>query len=171
MKESIIKDVLKDGCMRGLKIQMPEDSVMLGFRNTLATIKKPRSKKELFLKRATIMMAMRAPVPNIYSASKLLGTHRRNFYAAREKLKMESLPLHLCEQQVRTKDAISHEVKELVVSFWTENTRVSPNKKDVCRRRIKRKMWQKHPVHLLEQSQVIFFNFLMFFCTFKSILS
>ena len=132
VKESIIKDVLKDGCMRGLKIQMPEDSVMLGFRNTLATIKKPKSNKELFLKRGTIIMPMRAPVLNISLASKLLGTHRRNFYAAREKLKKESLPLHLCKRQECTKDAISDEVKELVVSFWTENTRVSPNKKDVC---------------------------------------
>ncbi|KAI5074791.1 hypothetical protein GOP47_0010752 [Adiantum capillus-veneris] len=40
------------------------------------------------------------------------------------------------------------------------STRVSPNKKDVCRKRIGRNSYVKHPVHLLEQSQVeLFLNF------------
>ena len=62
--------------------------------------------------------------------------------------------MQLCDRQVRTKDAISDEVKELVVAFWTSNTRVSPNKKDVCQKHVGRKLHTIHPVHLLEQPQV-----------------
>ena len=64
-----------------------------------------------------------------------------------------------------TKDAINDEVKELVVYFWTSNTRVSPNKKDVCQEHVGRKVHTIHPVHLLEQSQVgVFCNIFFSHC-------
>lgn len=50
---------------------------------------------------------------------------------------------------------LTHDEKELIFSFWMSNTCVSPNKKDVCRKCIGIKSYVKHPVHLLEQSQVI----------------
>ena len=109
------------------------------------------------------MMVMNSSTTNIAAASKALGTHRRNFYAAKQKLQQETLPLHLCERKVRTKDAISDEVKELVVAFWMSNTRVSPNKKDVCRKRVGRKVHTIHPVHLLEQPQVGVFRNIYFY--------
>ena len=96
-KESILKDVLNNGCIRGLNIKKQNDLVLVGLRDTLTTIKKPKNNKELFLKRETIMMAMRAPRPNVYAASKILGMHQRNFYVARLKLRKDSLPLDLCE--------------------------------------------------------------------------
>ena len=117
-------------------------------------MKKPRSSKDLFVKRATIFMVMNSSTTNISAAAKALGTHRRNFYAAKLKLQQKTLPLQLCERQARTKDAISDEVKELVVAFWMSNTRVSPNKKDVCQKHVGRKVHTIHPVHLLEQPQV-----------------
>ncbi|MCO5571463.1 hypothetical protein L7F22_025203 [Adiantum nelumboides] len=40
------------------------------------------------------------------------------------------------------------------LSFWTDETRVSPNKKDVCSKRLARCSYVKHPIHLLEEPQV-----------------
>ena len=139
--------------------------VLTGLRDSLQSLKKPRSSKDLFLKRATVLMVMNSSTANISASAKALGTHRRNFYAARLKLqleKQETLPLQLCERQARTKDAITDEIKELVLDFWTSNTRVSPNKKDVCRKHVGRKVHMIHPVHLLEQPQVgVFVTFIL----------
>lgn len=76
--------------------------------------------------------------PNIAIASRLLGVHQRNFYAAKSRLKQEQsqLPLHLCERLPCTQNAITEEVKDKVIPFWASNTRVSPNYKDVCQRHI-----------------------------------
>ena len=94
--------------------------------------------------------------PNIAAASRLLGAHQRNFYAARSRMKQHDsqLPLHLCERQRQHRSSITEEVKDLVIAYWTNNTCVSPNKKDVCQKRVGRKLYEKHPVHLLEQPQV-----------------
>ena len=165
-KGEIISSILKHRALRGLKIQSTgaevsndEQKVLIsGMHNTLKAMKRPKSLKELFIKRASIMMVMSSTSrkPNIAAASRLLGIHRRNFYAARSRLEHNhtQLPLHLCERQPYTNSVITEEVKAIVVTFWTQNTRVSPNKKDVCRKRIARKVFEKHPVHLLEQPQV-----------------
>ena len=169
-KEEILRSVLDHREFRGLQIKCSRPEVfsdeqnilVSGLHNTFKAMKKPKTSKELFLKRASILMVMNSTShvrkPNIAAASRLLGVHRRNFYAAKSQLQQNDtlLPLHLCERQPRTKSVITEEVKEIVVSFWTNNTRVSPNKKDVCRKRIGRKLYTRHPVHLLEQPQVCF---------------
>ena len=136
-KEKIFQGILHDPLMQRFSPQphlagVQDHPVLAGLRNSLQSLKKPRTSKEMFLKRATVLMVMNSSTTNIAAAAKALGTRRRNFYAAKSKLQQETLPLQLCDRQVRTKDAISDEVKELVVAFWTSNTWVSPNKKDVC---------------------------------------
>ena len=42
----------------------------------------------------------------------------------------------------------------IISSFWETESRVSPNKKNVYRKRIGRKCYIKHPMHLLGESQV-----------------
>ena len=95
---------------------------------------------------------------NVSAASKLLNLHKRNFIVAKNRLRAVgdgNLPISLCAPQPMDRGFITPDEKELIFSFWMSNTRVSPNKKDVCRKRIGRKSYVKHPVHLLEQSQVI----------------
>lgn len=60
--------------------------------------------------------------------------------------------------RARRSDALSVQHQELVVRFWTEQTRVLPNEKDVRRHRLGRNQYENHPIHLLEKSQVRYFN-------------
>ena len=41
-------------------------------------------------------------------------------------------------------------VKGIIYLFWRNESRVSPNKKDVCRKRIGRSNYEEHPTHFLE---------------------
>jgi hypothetical protein len=51
-------------------------------------------------------------------------------------------------------DAIPSSMVDVVVKFWTEETRVSPCKKDVRRKKIGVKYFISHATHFLEESQV-----------------
>ena len=54
------------------------------------------------------------------------------------------------------KDALSPIVKAKVIQWWTEETRVSPNFKDVVHSLVARNTREKHAKHFLEESQVHF---------------
>jgi hypothetical protein len=54
----------------------------------------------------------------------------------------------------KRKDSLSSNTKDLVVQFWTKNTCVNLNMKDVVRRRIALKSWESHATHLLLETQV-----------------
>jgi hypothetical protein len=72
-----------------------------------------------------------------------------------------------CGKERRT-DTIPPEVCKLVTDFWTDNSRVSPNRKDVVRKRVAANEWTIHPSHHLMESQSFllvysFFSYFMFF--------
>ena len=66
-----------------------------------------------------------------------------------------SFPVEACQQKIHCTTCITEDIKDLVFGFWTTETQVSPNKKDICQKRIERKAVLKHPVHLLDQNQVL----------------
>jgi len=49
---------------------------------------------------------------------------------------------------------ISEAVKVVVTAWWTEESRVSPNRKDIRRKRLGRNVYDTHPAHLLMETQV-----------------
>ena len=49
---------------------------------------------------------------------------------------------------------IPHEVKLSVTTWWTEETRVSPNRKDIWRKHLGRNLYDTHLAHLLLETQV-----------------
>ncbi len=56
--------------------------------------------------------------------------------------------------KAKRKDVLYIKVCNYVVKFWIDNTCVSPNMKDVVRRRLGPKSWESHPIHLLLEFQV-----------------
>jgi hypothetical protein len=62
----------------------------------------------------------------------------------------------ICGKSKR-KDALSLEMRDVVVQLWNENNQVSPNKRDVIRKRIGVEKWEAHATHFLTESQVILF--------------
>ena len=59
-------------------------------------------------------------------------------------------------ERKRRSDALTPEVRGAVCSWWETETTVSPNKKDVKRRRISAKEHDTHATHYLQVSQVQF---------------
>jgi hypothetical protein len=52
--------------------------------------------------------------------------------------------------QAKKKDVLSKDFN-LVVNFWTIEIRVSPNKRDVMKHHINKKIWEEHASHFLEE--------------------
>ncbi len=86
------------------------------------------------------------------------GIHQRNFKQGMGKrLCLESHKdnvLWAFNGKVKRKDVLYIKVCNYAVKFWIDNTCVSPNMKDVVRRRLGPKSWESHPTHLLLESQV-----------------
>jgi hypothetical protein len=52
--------------------------------------------------------------------------------------------------KVKRKDALT-KVVDLIVDFWTNETRVSPNKRDAVKHRTNKNKWEEHAIHFLEK--------------------
>lgn len=67
----------------------------------------------------------------------LLNVHPRNFYSALGRVEnnpmSSTLKFNLCKRQSGFA-RLSDELKQTIITFWIEHTRVSPNKKDICRK-------------------------------------
>ena len=92
------------------------------------------------------------------NVARALGVHRRNIISANSRLQIEedngNLCLSACQRQAHRTSNITPEIKDLVFEFWATETCVSPNKKDICQKRIGKNAFVVHPVHLLDQPQV-----------------
>jgi hypothetical protein len=51
---------------------------------------------------------------------------------------------------------LSKDVVDSMVEFWIDETKVSPNKKNMVRHCINRKRWGKHGIHFLKEPHVHF---------------
>ncbi len=59
--------------------------------------------------------------------------------------------------EVKEKDALSPKVHDVIVQFWTKNNQVSPNKRNVIKKRTSIGKWEAHATQFLTKSQVILF--------------
>ena len=95
----------------------------------------------------------------VAKVARVMQVTKHSLYKARSSVQAKSahgsglFSLAACRKQQRS-STISEELKELVYTFWQSESRVSPNKKDVCRKRLGRKSYIKHPAHLLDVPQV-----------------
>ena len=133
-------------------------------RNTISQLKVPQLASELFVTRTSLTMILNNALgtsANQCRIANVLGIHQRNIAIASFRLEMKYedgvLPLSACERQMPRGSIVTNETKDLVYALWTSKTRASYNKKDICKKRIGRKSIVKHPVHLLDDSQVIIF--------------
>lgn len=137
-----------------------ERSILSNIQNTMQQIKVPRSAAELAFKRSACMMMLNgngSTRVNQSQAANFLGLHRRNLVATSARLQVSEdgeLPLELCQKQPKVGHVISDQMKDKVLAFWTSQTRVSPNKKDVCRKRVGRGSFIEYAIHLLDEPQV-----------------
>jgi hypothetical protein len=56
--------------------------------------------------------------------------------------------------QTSHSDVLPQEIKNVIIDWWTKETPISPNRKDVVKRQIVVKRFEEHPKHFLQVSQV-----------------
>ena len=90
--------------------------------------------------------------------SLVTGIHRRNMQSGvLRRIALEARTdmavWALCGRTKRI-NALAPQITKLVAEYWTDNTRISPNRKDVVKKRVGAKQWIDHPTHHLQESQV-----------------
>ena len=95
----------------------------------------------------------------VEAASTCVGMNRRTLRRGvlrREKLNAGVMgEVWAMTTRRRRSDALQQAVVDTVVAFWSDETRVSPSKKDVRRKRIGVNRFVSHAGHWLESSQVL----------------
>lgn len=169
-QKEILEQLMHHQPFSKLRSSDVQSSLLFGVRNRSTQLKVPHSSSELFVKRAALTMMLmnngdqRTTPVNQSKIIVVLGLHRQNIAAAASsRLEMkdedEVLPLSACHRQLTLHSSITSETRDLVTAFWKSETRVSPNKKDICKHRIEAKCVIKHPIHLLNDSQVTCFSY------------
>ena len=62
----------------------------------------------------------------------------------------------ICRQPY--KDRLGENLKKTIYEYWKKNSCVSPNARDVMRRRIARNQYEQHENHFLETTQIELLN-------------
>ena len=102
------------------------------------------------------------------------GIHRRNFHVGIVRrlnldARVDRSLWALCGKSKRI-DATPSNDPELIVEFWCLNSRVSPNMKDVVRKRIGSGIWETHATYHLMESQVHLTMSHFYICSNASVL-
>ncbi|MCO5603623.1 hypothetical protein L7F22_057774 [Adiantum nelumboides] len=166
-RKKIFDELLQHPCFLTMQSKSKElKAIMLrNICNTLNHVKVPRSSNEFFVKKSAMLMLVNGGSKeqntdmSIPQAAKLMGIHKRNLYSAKHHLIVSSesdgsFPASACHRDDAWRTHIAQTIKDIVFQFWTDETRMSPNKKDVCSKRLARCSYVKHPIHLLEEPQV-----------------
>ena len=121
-------------------------------------IKGCHSKDDQCARNVIIPMVLGSNIVSARQTSIVTGIHRRNMKSGlMRRIALDArTDMALWAVCGRTKrvDALAPDVTNLVADYWTGNTRISPNRKDVVRKRIGAKQWIDHPTHHLQESQV-----------------
>ncbi|MCO5608574.1 hypothetical protein L7F22_062785 [Adiantum nelumboides] len=166
-RKEIFDELLQHPCFLTMQSKSKElEAIMLrNIRNTLNHVKVPRSSYEFFVKKSAMLMLVNGGSKeqntdmSIPQAAKLMGIHKRNLYSAKHHLIVSSesdgsFLASACHRDDAWRTHITQTIKDIVFQFWTDETRVSPNKKYVCSKRLARCSYVKHQIHLLEEPQV-----------------
>lgn len=132
------------------------------FRIELQSVKNANSKVFLARKGALLDAAVSKGCDGARSLGRVLQVHPRNIYAAvGRRIGLE--PANHFQLLERAKRAgLSDYVKEKVHLWWTEQTRVSPNKKDVTKKRTGRSEYDVHATQYFTETQVCLLSRLRF---------
>jgi len=121
-------------------------------------IKGCHSKDDQRARNVIIPMVLSIKPVSARQISLVTGIHRRNMKSRLvRRIALEARTdlafWAVCGRRRRV-DALAPYVTKLVEEYWTANTRINPNKKDVVRKRIGVRQWIFHPTQHLQESQV-----------------
>ena len=134
-----------------------ERQILENLRSELQRIKNPNSSGKLARKRSLLEVVVSDIEVDLSRIHLILGTKKCNVVGAVERLQTasEDSDGRFCVPARRKRQGgISDDVKEAVRAWWTNETRVSPNRKDIRRKRVGCNVYDRHPAHLLLETQV-----------------
>ncbi len=136
-------------------------SFIQSYKKELQLVKNPSSAEKLVRKTTLLEAAVSSDVPGVRALSRVLGTRPGNISSAihrRRTLASNGSSIFKLPQR-RRRDGVLSGTRDLVIAWWSSETRVSPNKKDVTRKRLGPKVYDVHATHLLLESQVWYLKF------------
>lgn len=120
-------------------------------------MKIPQTSGKLARKRAILEAVVSEIDADFSRFHRILGTNKTNVVEAVERLRSAStttVERFSVPCRRKRKGGLSDDVKSAVTIWWTAETRVSPNRKDIRRKRLGRNLYDTHPAHLLMETQV-----------------
>jgi hypothetical protein len=148
----------------------PEDAkaqfhIIQSIRDRLDTVKGVQCSEMLVYKGAILDAVVAGDVRGKGRAmGRVLQVRPENIWAAsRRHHNLESTTSSQMSLPKRRKraDVLDPHVTHIVNSWWVNETRISPCSKDTRRKHVKRNTWVRHPIHLLVETLVNFFSYLL----------
>lgn len=115
-----------------------------------------RKSEFLVAKNIVCTFALGQSVGSSTAVAKVLGVDRRIIKKGIERriqldLQLDAFWINNKRTRVRS---ISMVMRETIVEWWTTESTVSPNRKDIARKRVGVRTYEEHPTHYLQVSQV-----------------
>lgn len=167
-KKEVLLDFLRDKTLEDvigeeMRDLQAKNLIIQNIRDTMQYVKLSNSNDSLAAKRSCLAMSVTSEKSANVSdrkRGKVLGVHPRNFTLAkkkREEIGSQTAGKWVHYVRARRFDAINELVVQTVHDFWSQNTRISPNVKDVRSRRLEQGVREIHAAHYLEDTQVHIF--------------
>lgn len=131
--------------------------ILRNIRYDLLALKVPYSSGMLARKRSILEAVVGEADSNFTKFHAILGTRKQNLVSASNRLRSSaeaSEPRYHVPSRKKREGGVSEEVRLFVIEWWTEETRVSPGRRDVRRKRLGRNVYDTHAAHLLLETQV-----------------
>ena len=131
-------------------------NILKNIRADLQALKVPHSSGMLARKRVILEAVVSELDSDISTFHSILGTRKENLVAAMECLR--SATTVTCSRyrtptRKKKEGGVSKEVRADVLQWWTEETRMTPRRRDVRRIRLGRNLYDTHAAHLLLENQ------------------
>jgi hypothetical protein len=140
------------------KVAVAQQEILRGVTIRLDEVRSANSASKLAIKHAILDASiLEHGDSSARQVAKVLRIHHRNVSKAVVRREvMHTAGDFLFSLSVRTKrvDGIALDEKQIIIKWWISETRVSPNKKDVTRKRISASVRDEKPTHYLQETQV-----------------
>jgi len=143
-------------CTKEAKVQVEIiENIMIAL-NVASDVK---TKDHRVAKHAMLSMTMFRHGGNVSTTAKVLGVHRNNVFDALQRHHVlydggcSGVVWALVIRKIKSYK-LGEDVVDVVTQWWASQTTISPNRKDVVRRRITRMVYKSHPTHYLMETQV-----------------
>lgn len=116
-----------------------------------------RQSKIVMAKDIVCTLASSSNMGSRRSVADVLGVDRRNLKRGMDRrllLDTQQNAFWLSSKSPHRSDALPDSVIEVIIEWWTSETTVSPNRKDIVRHRTGVKQYEEHPMHYLQVSEV-----------------